>query len=150
MVHNRYVFASLDYKQLAANIRLNWTFTSKLSLQLFMQPLIASADFSHYKYLTRPKSYDFTEFEDIKYNSDSGQFEADADGDGPAPELRWDKPDFTSKSLRGNIVLRWEYMPGSVAYLVWTQSRYNDEDNGNFNFGRSMDKLINTQETIFL
>ncbi len=149
--NKRYVFASLDYKELAASIRLNWTFTPKLSLQLFMQPLIASADFSHYKSLDRPKSYEFTEFEDINYNSDSDQYEADADADGPAPLLSWDKPDFTSKSLRGNIVLRWEYLPGSVAYFVWTQSRYNDEDNGNFNFGKSVDKLIDTRsDNIFM
>lgn len=147
----RYVFASLDYKQLEANIRLNWTFTPKLSLQLYMQPLIASADFSHYKYLDRPESYDFTEFDDINYNSDSEQYEADADGAGPAPSLYWDKPDFTRKTLRGNIVLRWEYMPGSVAYLVWTQSRYDDEENGSFNFRKSMDTLINTEsDNIFM
>jgi hypothetical protein len=147
----RYVFASLDYKQIAASIRLNWTFNPKLSLQLYMQPLIASADFSEYKYLDRPKTYDFTEFEDINYNPDSDQYKADADGDGPAPQLSWDKPDFTSKSLRGNVVLRWEYLPGSVAYLVWTQSRYNDEENGNFNFGKSVDQLIDTRsDNIFM
>jgi len=32
-------------------------------------------------------------------------------------------PDFTSLSLNSNIVLRWEYTPGSTAYLVWSQAR---------------------------
>ena len=32
-------------------------------------------------------------------------------------------PDFSSLSLNSNIVLRWEYMPGSTAYLVWSQAR---------------------------
>jgi hypothetical protein len=42
-------------------------------------------------------------------------------------------------------------MPGSIAYLVWTQSRYDDEDNGSFNFGKSMDKLINAEsDNIFM
>ncbi|MEJ2055470.1 MAG: DUF5916 domain-containing protein, partial [Calditrichaceae bacterium] len=147
----RYVFADLNYKEISSSIRLNWTFTPKLSLQMYMQPLIASADYSHYKYLTRPKSYEFTEFEQANYNPDSDQIEADADGDGPAPVLSWDKPDFTNKSLRGNVVLRWEFMPGSIAYFVWTQSRFNDEDNGSFELGHSMDKLINTEsDNIFM
>ena len=27
------------------------------------------------------------------------------------------------KSLRGTVVLRWEYLPGSLFYFVWTQNR---------------------------
>jgi hypothetical protein len=28
-------------------------------------------------------------------------------------------PDFNTKSLRGNIVMRWEYLPGSTLFVVW-------------------------------
>ena len=31
-------------------------------------------------------------------------------------------PDFNRKSLRGNIVLRWEYQPGSTVFVVWNMS----------------------------
>ena len=33
-------------------------------------------------------------------------------------------PDFDVRSLRSNIVLRWEWQPGSTLYLVWQQSRF--------------------------
>jgi len=40
-----------------------------------------------------------------------------------APTVSADPPDFTTLSFNSNIVLRWEYMPGSTAYLVWSQAR---------------------------
>ena len=32
-------------------------------------------------------------------------------------------PDFTTRALRGNAVLRWEYRRGSTVYFVWQQTR---------------------------
>ncbi len=43
----------------------------------------------------------------------------DPDGDGPAlTAFAIGNPDFNMKSLRGTIVFRWEYRPGSLFYLV--------------------------------
>ena len=47
----------------------------------------------------RPKSYQFRPY--------------------PLDESR----DFHRRSLRSNIVLRWEFRPGSTLFLVWSQSR---------------------------
>ena len=35
-------------------------------------------------------------------------------------------PTSRQQSLRGNAVFRWEYRPGSVLYVAWTQSRVAD------------------------
>jgi hypothetical protein len=32
-------------------------------------------------------------------------------------------PDFNRKSVRGNVVLRWEYLRGSTLFLVWDMSQ---------------------------
>jgi len=53
----------------------------------------------------------------------------------------YDDPDFNYKSFRGNVVLRWEYLPGSLLYLVWTQNRENDEWPGEFDLGRDVRAL---------
>ena len=63
----RYVFATLNQTQLALLARLDWTFTSRLSFQLFLQPLIASAQFINLKELARPRSFDF-----VVYGRDRG------------------------------------------------------------------------------
>jgi hypothetical protein len=36
-------------------------------------------------------------------------------------------PNFDDRSLRGNLVMRWEYRPGSVLYVVFSENRYEDE-----------------------
>ena len=55
------------------------------------------------------------------------------------------------KSLRGTIVLRWEYRPGSLVYLVWTQNRADDADPGDFRLRRDLRSLLRTAgDNIFL
>jgi hypothetical protein len=155
----RYIFADLDQHTLSANIRLNWTFSPTLSLQLFLQPLISSGKYTNFKELTRPRSFDFEVYgtgssalTETESADGSVSFSVDPDGNGPASPITFDNPDFNTKSLRGNAVLRWEYMPGSVVYFVWTQSRYNQTNNdGNFQFNNSVDRLFSTQaDNIFL
>ncbi len=137
----RYVFAELDQTTLAASIRLNWTFTPKLSLQLYAQPLISSGDYYDFKELARPRSYDFNIYGEGESTIDEQNCIADPDGAGPALPIELGNPDFNFKSLRGNAVLRWEYLPGSTLYLVWTQSRSDVEEIGEFQFNRSFRRL---------
>ena len=34
-----------------------------------------------------------------------------------------DNPDFNFVEFRSNMVLRWEYIPGSTVFVVWNQGR---------------------------
>lgn len=138
---SRYVFGALDQRTAAANLRLNWTFTPKLSLQLFGQPLISSGDYANFGELAAPKTYDFNRYDPANISLVDGTYTIDPDGPGPAQPFSFDNPDFNIYSLRGNAVLRWEYRPGSAIYLVWTQSREDSEATGEFRFGQSLSKL---------
>jgi len=151
----QYVFARLDYKSVAANIRLNWTFTPTLSLQLYLQPLISSGAYSQFKELSRPKSDDYLVYgrngSTILYDATTHQYVVDADGAGISSPKSFDNPDFNFKSLRGNAVLRWEYLPGSVLYFVWTQNRNDIESDGELRINRSLDRLMSAKaDNIFL
>ncbi len=155
---SRYVFAFLEQTTLSANIRLDWTFTPQLSLQLFAQPLISSGDYSDYKDFQQPRTFNFKKFGDAgstltKTVSATGDvsYTFDADGNGPAPSYTVSDPNFNFRSLRGNAVLRWEYRPGSTIYLVWTQSRSDVESVGDFEFSHSFSRLVGAQpDNIFL
>ena len=139
----RYVFASMDQTTLSAGIRLNWTFTPELSLQLYMQPLISSGKYKNFKELAEPGTYAFTEYAPSAITRLDGDYVVDPDESGPAPAFSFSNPDFNFKSLRGNVVLRWEYMPGSVFYLVWTQNRSDDVlEDGEFHFRSSVNRLL--------
>jgi len=87
-----------------------------------------STDQADFKALARPKSFAFDRWNDGTTTFDSATF---------TPP----NPDFNFKSLRGNAVLRWEYLPGSTIYLVWTQNREDFENSGSFNLGNSMRRL---------
>jgi hypothetical protein len=43
-----------------------------------------------------------------------------------------ENPDFNDKSLRGTVVLRWEYRPGSTLFAVWNLSTYDPARPGVF------------------
>ncbi|HDQ46271.1 MAG TPA: hypothetical protein ENN17_12375 [bacterium] len=141
----RYVFAEMRQTEISTNIRLDWTFTPRLSLQFYIQPLISYGEYENYKELERPNSRAFVLYPDSRIVRSNGVFEIDPDGSGPARSMTFGNPDFSIKSLRGNAVLRWEYKPGSTLYLVWTQSRWHDRYEEPFSFRRSADRLWNVR-----
>jgi hypothetical protein len=145
----RYVFATLDQTTFSSEVRLNWTFTPTLSLQLFAQPLISSGEYQDYKELARARSYDFLTYGEDGSTFDPETLTADPDGDGPAAALGLPNPNFNFKSLRGTAVLRWEFKPGSVFYLVWTQDRSDFEDIGEFRLRPSVSRLFEAKPNNF-
>lgn len=153
----RYVFADLDQKTFSMTTRLNWTFTPTMSLELFMQPFISSNDFSNFKEFAAPRQVD-----KLVYGRDIGsvqtvgsgenrEFLIDPDGGGPAEQFTIQNQDFNFRSLRGNLVFRWEYIPGSTLFFVWTQDRNAFERVGSFDFGRDSGALFDSPaDNVFL
>jgi hypothetical protein len=147
----RYVFAEMKQHTFGAGVRLNWTFTPKLSLQIYLQPLISSGDYTNFKELAKPRTYSFNTYEVSEADMNKEEFFVDPDGSGPSQGFTISNPDFNYKSLRGNAVLRWEYLPGSVLYFVWTQTRSDFENIGEFKFKKSFDRLLDARpDNIFL
>jgi len=62
--------------------------------------------------------------------------------------INFGRGDFNYKSMNLNLVFRWEYLPGSTLYLVWTQARDRyDDDHGDFDFSRDFDNIFNLPQT---
>jgi hypothetical protein len=131
---HRYVFAGLTQNTLSMDTRVNITFTTNLTFEMFLQPLVASGDYDRYNEFAAPR-----ERQRLVYGEDIGtatvipgvpnSIVIDPDGTGPAAPFTIADPSFTFRSLRGNAVLRWEYRPGSTLFLVWTQScGYSSQD----------------------
>ncbi len=147
----RYVFGELNQKTFTAGIRINWTFTPKLSLQMYIQPLISTGSYVNYKELAKSGTYDFNVYGQGNSTFDKSNYTADPDGAGPAQTISIGNNDFNFTSLRGNAVLRWEYNPGSVFYFVWTQTRSNNTSDPDFQFGKSITNMLDLHpDNIFL
>ena len=99
-IQDHFVFGRLRNHTLDLTTRANITFTRNLSLQMYLQPFVAVGHYTAVHELAQPSTYTFTPY--------------------TAPIAN---PDFNSRSLRSNMVLRWEYRPGSALFLVWSQSR---------------------------
>ncbi|HEX6315835.1 MAG TPA: DUF5916 domain-containing protein, partial [Gemmatimonadaceae bacterium] len=152
----RYVFGELRRHELSFQTRMNAAFSPTLSLQLFVQPLLSSGDFTEYKQFLAPGTYTFDRLEEGTHvlNNDvdgcaGGRTCVDADhrrhvdfdGDGAA-DYSFNDRDFNVRSLRGNAVLRWEYRPGSTVFLVWQRRQVHEALVGDFRFRRDMDALL--------
>ncbi|MCP2619795.1 carbohydrate binding family 9 domain-containing protein [Candidatus Aminicenantes bacterium AC-334-K16] len=149
----RYVFARLFQRLLSAEIRFNWIFTPKLSLQAYLQPFLAVGEYSRFKELSRSRSNDYLIYEESEATISLIEevYSIDPDGEGPASSFSFYNPDFNYKSLRGTIVLRWEYHPGSSLYLVWTQKRSDFSNPGEFSLKRDLSSLFSASgDNVFL
>jgi len=149
----RYLFAHIDQKIIAVELRVNWTFTPKLSLQAYIQPFIGVGAYSRFRELARPKTFDFNIYGQgaSTISFADGLYTVDPDGEGPAAAFDFGNPDFNVKSLRGTIVLRWEYLPGSLIYFVWTQNRADYAHPGDFQLRRDLGDLLTAPgDNIFL
>lgn len=149
----RYVFAELDQRQVALVTRLDWTFNPRLSLQVYLQPLVASGEFAHFKELAAARTYDFNVYgRDVgTMQREGGVVSINPDADpGSDNSLTIGDPDFNFRSLRGNAVLRWEYRPGSTLFFVWQQSRVGFEPFGDFDLGRDYGAIFSAKpENVF-
>jgi len=149
----RYIFGRIDQKVLSAEIRLNWTFTPKLTLQAYLQPFVAVGRYDRFKELARPQTRTYNIYGEggSSIQFADGRYNVDPDGEGPAPAFAFGNPDFNMKSLRGTIVLRWEYHPGSLLYFVWTQNRADYAHPGDLQLRRDLGDLLTAPgDNIFL
>jgi hypothetical protein len=150
----RYVFADLDRNTFSMETRVDWTFSPRLSLQLFAQPLLSSGDYVQYKQLRSSRSYDFDAFtpgqadatgEEVLCSTaicQVGETQyVDFDGDGVVDDSFSDG-DFNVRSLVGNAVLRWEYRPGSTIFFVWQRNQVGRSSVGDFDFDRDLGALF--------
>jgi len=149
----RYLFSTIDFRTLALNLRFNWTLSPRLSFQVYLQPYLAVGQYAGFKELARPRTFDFNLYgsNGSTISADAGSYSVDPDGPGPAAAFTFADPDFNFKSLRGTMVLRWEYGPGATIFLVWTQNRSDESHPGDFDLGRDLRNLFAASgDNIFL
>lgn len=151
---NRYLFAELQRMDLSAGIRVNWTFTPALSFQLYAAPLVFAGDYGDFRSLRAPRTFDFDVYTEANGTAvaipDSNAYRIYPNGPGGS-SIRVDNRDGSFRALRGNAVLRWEYLPGSTLYLVWTHGRSDSDADGTFRFRYSMGRMFaHAPENMFM
>lgn len=122
----RYITSRIDRETLALSLRMNYTINTKLTVQFYGQPYITKGTYSDFNHITDATSKFYAEksyiydSEQIELSDDLGLYSIDENKDG-ASDYEFDNPDFRFFQFRSNLVLRWEYQPGSEIYFVWSQ-----------------------------
>lgn len=143
----RYVFGSIDQKTFSMAFRVNYSITPDLTLQYYGQPFISAGAYSDFKYITNPRAEAYADrFQNYaanqySYNSAGEMYQIDENMDGKT-DYSFDKPDYNAFFFISNFVLRWEYLPGSSVYLVWSQNRAEYTADGRFSFDDNMNDLF--------
>ncbi len=143
----RYIMAYIDRNTVNMSIRINYNITPDLTIQYWGQPFIATGEYNEFKYITNSKADDLNDRyqlytnEQIQYDTNSEMYLVDDNLDGNI-DYSFDKPDFNVKEFLSNLVLRWEYRPGSTVYLVWSQTRNQYVNDGTFDFSNDINNLF--------
>jgi hypothetical protein len=150
-----YIFARIHQKTLSASLRINYIITPNLSIQYWGQPFIATGKYSEFKRITNSRADKYTDRfallggNELSYNAADEIYNiSDQTGN---PLYTFDQPDFNVKEFLSNMVVRWEYLPGSTIYLVWSQNRNQSVADGNFNMHNDLKTLFdNKPYNVFL
>lgn len=153
---HRYITARIKQEMLSADIRINVSITPELTIQYWGQPFVFSGDYSEFKKLDKPMDevyaeqfHLFTE-DELNYDAADNRYVVD-EGGTPNTSYGFDNPDFSFFEFRSNLVIRWEYLPGSTAYLVWSQGRTGDHPEGRFSLSENIGRLADiTPNNVFL
>ena len=121
---SRYVLGTIDNHMLTASVRLDYTINPNLSIQYYGQPFISRGRYKDFKYVTNPVAERLTErfqlYDSNQINLSGNDFQVDENRDGTM-DYSFSNPDFSYVQFNSNLVLRWEYIPGSELFLVWSQ-----------------------------
>lgn len=118
----RYVFGLVDRTTLSSQFRVSYTFKPDLTLDVYAEPFAASGRYRGFGELLAPRSKELR-----IYGTGGTTITRLADGsytvtDGPSSFTLANR-DFNVRSFRSNVVLKWEWRPGSTLYVVWQQNR---------------------------
>ncbi|HNC12588.1 MAG TPA: hypothetical protein PLF59_12510, partial [Cyclobacteriaceae bacterium] len=117
----RYIMGALDQIVTRISARLTYMVTPNLSIQYYGQLFGTSGEYKNFKYVTDSQAPEYEDrFTIISPTLAGDSYSVDEDGNGTT-DYSFSKPDFKFGQYRSNMVIRWEYIPGSTLFLVWNQ-----------------------------
>jgi len=141
----RYVFGSIDQKVLSMSLRINFNITPDLTIQYWGQPFTASGEYSDFKMITDSKADEYSDrfhvYTDEQISLDEDTYLIDENSD-LNTDYSFENPEFSVNEWLSNLVVRWEFLPGSTAYLVWSQTRNHYVQDGNFDAWENMNLMF--------
>ncbi|MHC0440182.1 DUF5916 domain-containing protein [Flavobacterium sp. 3-210] len=142
----RYITANLTQNTLSASIRFDYNINPNLTIQYYGQPFISRGRYNHFNKVINPVAKYYGDRislfnqNQIEFNETKNRYEIDEDTNDTV-DYTISNPDFSFVQFRSNLVARWEYIPGSELFLVWSQG-ITGNGNPNENLVTELDSLL--------
>ncbi len=122
-----YTFAHLVQVTTAATLRLNYTFSPAVSLQVYAQPYVSEGTYTDVRQLSAtPRASQYADryaaYGDTAVTNHPGGF------------------DF--RAFQSNVVFRWGWRPGSALFLVWNEGRRGTADAASGSYAADLRELL--------
>jgi|WetSurMetagenome_2_1015567.scaffolds.fasta_scaffold05443_5 hypothetical protein len=161
----RYIMATLDQKTVSLSLRVEYNVTPELSVQYWGQPFISTGKYTGFKKAENTLSENYSErfhtfsiretassTGQIYYNPAGQTYMVYENSSDILANYSFAKPDFTVSEFLSNMVIKWEFRPGSTVYLVWSQTRDYTTSDSSFKPGEQISDLFskNKPYNVFL
>jgi uncharacterized protein DUF5916 len=141
----QYLVGDLRQRTLSVTARGSYAFTANLTIQAYAQPFLSTGHFAQVGDVVAPMGRRASDRLDyLTPAASSAETVTYATSRGV---ITIDNPDFSIGSLNANLVVRWEYRPGSTFYAVWNQGRDDSRARGDAGFSELSRQLWSTPAT---
>jgi hypothetical protein len=150
---DRYIMADIKQEIFTLEFRANLNLTPDFSIEYYGRPFIFSGQYSNFKRITDPRAEAYADRFEIlddelsaEYYEQDEYYEAliDEDMDGTT-DYSFGYNDHKVLDFQSNLVARWEYRPGSVLYLVWSENRSRLPIYEPFHIGKDFGNMFNNE-----
>ena len=121
-----YIMSRLDQDTFSMAFRLNYTINPNLSIQYYAEPFVTTARYTDFGKVVEPlatvqnEQLAFYNEQQLARTNEQDRFLVDENQNGLV-DYSFSNPDFSFAQFRSNLVVRFEYKPGSEIFLVWAQ-----------------------------
>ena len=128
---SRYILGTMKNDELTTTLRFTYSINPDMSIQFYGQPFISRGRFSDFKFVNIAAAEKFTDrvniYDENQISTQNDVFRVDENRDGII-DYSFSNPDFSFVQLQTNLVARWEYIPGSELFLVWSRGSVGSAD----------------------
>jgi hypothetical protein len=144
----RYLLGTIDENTAALTFRLDVTLRPNLTVQYYGAPFLANGSYSEFKQVTAPHASGYEDRFHVygpgEIQATGNTYQVDENRDGTV-DYAFRDPDFEVRDFNSNLVLRWEYQPGSLLYVVWSQARSSFVADGRLALREDVSALFDVQ-----
>jgi hypothetical protein len=125
----QYILGRISQNTYNLTLRFNYNITPDISIQYYGSPFVSNGSFTDLKKATNTRADDRKEryhsftVDEVSYDPLTNNYFVNENG----INYSFNRPDFSFREFRSNLVARWEYLPGSTLYLVWENNRRSRE-----------------------